>query len=156
MTPGQYIALVRDTVLVVGVGLILLFVYRSGEDRLKAADLKGLQAEIQQQAKTLDTWRKESTNANDQLSKDISAINAAAAIPVQHIWVREPSCPQPAVLPTTTGQTSHEPPAAGGVQPGRGTDAETDRRDAIVGDFKRKWEIILAQCRALYSQWPEP
>ncbi len=89
MTPAQIIALIRDTALMAGVGLILWFVYRGGEDRIKAGDLKGLQTEIQQQAKTLATWHKESTDANDRLSKDVSAINAAHDIPVQHVWVRE-------------------------------------------------------------------
>lgn len=154
MTPGQYIALARDIGLVVGVALILLFVYRSGEDRLKASDLKGLQAEIQQQAKTLTAWRKESTDANDQLSKDVSAINAAHDIPVQHVWVRDTSCPQPAVLPGTPAKASDDHPSAGGTEPGRGGAAASDRRDFAVAEFKRKYEIALAECRAVDAQWP--
>lgn len=156
MTPGQYIALARDIGLVVGVALILLFVYRSGEDRLKASDLKGLQTEIQQQAKTVAQWRKESTDANDQLSKDVSAINAAHDIPVQHIWVRDTSCPQPAVLPAAASRATGQLAPTGAVQPGVRTDAETDRRDSIVADFKQRWETVLAECRAVDAQWPQP
>lgn len=154
LTPGQVIALIRDTALVVGVGLILWFVYRGGEDRVKASDLKGLQAEIQHQADILSDWRKEATDANTQLSKDVSAINLSAATPVQHVWVREPSCSQPAVLPATAPKAAGQPATAGPVQPGVRTDAAADRRDAIVAEFKRRWETELAECRALAAQWP--
>lgn len=154
MTPGQIIALIRDIGLLVGVGLILWFVYKGGEDRVKASDLKSLQAEIQQQAKTLSDWRKEATDANDQLSKDVSAINLSAATPVQHVWVRDAPCPQPAVLPATTPKAAGEPAPPGPIQPGVRTDAAADRRDAIVAEFKRRWETELAECRALAAQWP--
>jgi len=155
MTPSQIIALVRDTALVVGVGLILLFVYRSGEDRLKAADLKDLQADIQQQAKTLQTWRQESTYAQKQLSLDLAAIHTAPV--VVHDWsLREPSCAQPAMLPAAADKTGSQPTVTGPVQPGIRTDAESDRRDSIVADFKQRWELILANCRSLDAQWPQP
>jgi hypothetical protein len=153
MSPTAIIALVRDTALLVGVGLILLFVYRSGEDRLKATDLKGLQAEIQQQAKTIQTWREESTDAQKQLSLDLAAIHAAPV--VVHDWsLREPSCPQSSVLPAAPSKASDQPPSAGGTQPGRGDAATADRRDFAVASFKAKWETILAGCRALDAQWP--
>jgi hypothetical protein len=153
VTPGQIIALVRDIGLLVGVGLILIFVYRGGEDRVRSADLKGLQAEIQQQAKTIQTWRQESTDAQKQLSLDLAAIHAAPV--VVHDWsLREPSCPQSPVLPTTATQAGHEPSAAWGTQPGRGDAAEADRRDFAVSEFKRKWETVLARCRSLDAQWP--
>jgi type II secretory pathway pseudopilin PulG len=155
MTPGQYIALARDIGIVAGLALILWFVYRGGEDRVKASDLKGLQAEIQQQAKTVAQWRKESTDANDQLSKDVSAINAAHDIPVQHIWVRDTACAQPAVLSPATSKASPQPAPAGGIEPGRGDAATADRRDFAVAEFKRKWETTLAECRALDAQWPQ-
>lgn len=154
MTPGQYIALARDIGIVAGLALILWFVYRGGEDRVKASDLKGLQAQIQQQAKTLDQWRKESNDANDQLSKDVSAINASAAIPVQHVWVRDTACPEPAVLSGTAGKADPQLASPGTVQPGVRTDAAADRRDGIVAEFKRRWETSLAECRSLDAQWP--
>lgn len=154
MSPAAIIALARDIALVVGIGLLLWLVYRGGEDRAKASDLKSLQTEIQQQAKTLSDWRSEATHANEQLSKDVSAINAARDIPVQHVWVRDTACPKPAVLPAATGQAGDLATPTGAVQPGAGEAAATDRRDGIVGDFKQKWEIILAQCRALDAQWP--
>jgi recombination DNA repair RAD52 pathway protein len=141
-------------VIVAGIAILLWLVYRGGEDRVKAADLKGLQAEISQQSKTLADWRKESNDANDQLSKDVAAINTAAAAPIQHVWVRDSSCPQPTVLPATAAKASPQPAATGPVQPGVRTDAESDRRDSIVAEFKRRWETTLAECRSLDAQWP--
>ena len=156
MTPGQYIALARDIAIVAGIALILWLVYRGGEDRVKAGDLKALQTEIQQQAETLQGWRNEATHANEQLSKDVAKINSEAATPVQHVWLREPSCPEPPVLPAASSQASREPAASGTVQPGVRTDATADRRDSIVAEFKRRWETALAECRAIDAQWPSP
>lgn len=150
-----WLTVARDIALVAGIALLLLWVYRSGQDRVKASDLKSLQVQIQQQAKTLSTWRQESTDANAQLSKDISAINAAAAVPVQHVWLRDPSCPQHAVLPATSPQAREPPAAAGGVQPVGGDVLDGARRDRLVAAFKRRWETELAQCRALDAQWPQ-
>lgn len=150
-----WLTVARDIALVAGIALILLLVYRSGQDRAKASDLKSLQAQIQQQAKTLTAWRQESTDANAQLSKDISAINAAAALPVQHVWLRNPSCAQPAVLPATAPKAREPTAAAGGAQRGGGDVLDGARRDRIVAAFKQRWETELAQCRALDAQWPQ-
>jgi hypothetical protein len=155
VTPGQYIALARDICLVVGISIILLLVYRSGQDRVKAGELKGLQTEIQQQAKTLTDWRNEANHANEQLSKDISAINSIAAMPVEHRWVRDTSCPKPAVLPAAARQTGEPTTAAGGVQPVGGDVPDGPRRDRIVAAFKQRWETEFAHCRALDAQWPQ-
>lgn len=151
-----WLSVARDIGLVVGVAIILLLVYRSGEDRVKAADLKSLQAQIQQQAKTLTDWRNEANHANEQLSKDIAAINIAAATPVVHNWVPQPACTKPALLPTTAPQAGPEHPAAGGVQPVGGDVPDGPRRDNIVASFKQRWETEFAHCRALDAQWPQP
>jgi len=153
---APWLSVARDIGLVVGVAVILLLVYRSGEDRVKAGDLKSLQVQIQQQAKILADWRIEANHANEQLSKDISAINAAAAAPVMHNWMPQPACPKPAVLPATTPKAGQPSTAAGGVQPGGGDVPDGPRRDRIVAAFKQRWETELAHCRALDAQWPQP
>lgn len=153
MTPGQYIALARDIAIVAGLAIIGWLVYRGGEDRVKAANLRDLQTEIQQQAKIIEKWRGESTDAQKQLSADVAAIHAAPV--VVHDWVRQPSCPQPAVLPPAAPQAGGQPSAAGRAQPGRGDAAAADRRDFAVATFKAKWETVLAGCRALDAQWPQ-
>lgn len=154
MTPAAILALLRDTALVVGVGLILWLVYRGGENSVKASDLKSLQAEIAQQAKILNQWHQESTDANDQLSRDVAAIHAAPV--VVHDWMRNDTCPKPPVLPATSAAASGQPASAGGSQQGPGDAARADRRDAIVADFKQRWETSLAECRAALAQWPRP
>lgn len=154
MTPAQYLAVGRDIVILAAIGIILWLVYRGGQDHVKAADLKALQTQIEQQAKTLQTWRKESTDANDQLSKDVAAINAAPV--VVHDWVRNDSCPKPTVLPATPAPAGRSAPSAGGPEPGPGDAARADRRDFAVQEFKRKYETAFAECRAVLTQWPSP
>jgi hypothetical protein len=153
MTPGQYIALARDIAVVVGLAIIGWLVYRGGEDRVKASNLRDLQAEIQQQAKTLEKWRGESTDAQKQLSADVAAITTAPV--VVHDWVRQPSCPQPAMLPAAAAQAGSHPSADGGFQSGARAAPDGDRRDSAVAAFKQHWETVLAQCRALDAQWPQ-
>lgn len=151
MTPGQIISLIRDAVVVVAIGIILWLVYRGGEDRVKASDLKALQKQLDKQAQIADTWHKEATDANDKLTQTLATINAAPV--VVHDWVRQPAC-RP-VLSAPTGPASAPRPDPTGVQPERGGDAEADRRDSIVAEFKARWSTELATCQSFLDQWPQ-
>lgn len=152
MTPGQIIALIRDTAVVTALGFLLWLVYRGGEDRIKASDLKDLQKQIQDQAKIEDAWHQEATDANIKLQNTMAAINAAPV--VVHDWVRQPACLSESVLPAATGQAGPPRPDAAGVQPKRGGDAQADRRDGIVAEFKARWATELATCQSFLDQWP--
>lgn len=151
VTPIQIIALVRDGLIVVGIALIFWFVYRGGENSVKVNDLKSLQAQIDRMAKQSDVWRKESTDANAQLSKDVAAINTAPV--VVHDWVRNSACTQSAVLPGPAAQASSEPADVRAVQSGTGGVLTGDWRDRAVAEFKNKWEKQLADWRAEDAQW---
>ena len=151
MTPGQIIALIRDTAVVAGIGILVWLVYRGGEDRIKASDLKALQEQVTAQAKIQETWHQEATDANTKLNQAVAAINAAPV--VVHDWVRH-DCANPSLLPATTGQASPSRPDTAGVQPERGGDAEADRRDGIVAEFKARWATELATCQSFLDQWP--
>lgn len=152
MTPGQIITLIRDIAVVAGIGILLWLVYRGGEDRVKASDLKALQRQIIAQAKIEDTWHKEATDANDKLNQTMASINAAPV--VVHDWVRKPAC-SAAVLPTPAGQAGASRADAAGVQPERGGDAESDRLDSIIAKFKVRWSTELATCQSFLDQWPQ-
>lgn len=154
MTPAQYLAVGRDIVILAAIGLLLWWVYRGGQNAVRAADLKALQAEIQHQADILSKWRGESNDAQATLSREVAAINAVPT--VVHDWVQQPACPKPAVLPATAPKAGNSPPAAGGVQPGPGEAARADRRDFAVAELKRKYETAFAECRAVLTQWPSP
>lgn len=154
MTPGQIIALIRDIAIVAGIGIILWLVYRGGEDRIKAGDLKGLQAQIKSQGQIIDRWHQESTDANDKLTADLAKINAAAAMPARPVWVcSQPDRPKP-VLPAPSGEAVHRDSPTGGTLDGAGPDRLRDIGPQLK-DFKQRWETVLAGCRAEHDQWPE-
>lgn len=156
MTPAQYLAVARDLVILTAIGLLLWWVYRGGENAVKAGDLKALQADIQRQATIAEGWHKEATDATDKLSQDLAAIHAAPV--VVHDWtpagLRDESCPKQPVLPSAPAPAGSRDSEPGGAQPGRGDAAAADRRDFAVAQFKRKWEGVLAECRATLDQWP--
>lgn len=152
MTPSLIIALIRDVVVISGIGIILWLVYRGGEDRIKASDLKALQQQITAQAKIQETWHQEASDANNKLNQTLAAINAAPI--VVHDWVRN-DCPKPSVLSAAAGQAAPARPDSAGVQPGRGEDAEADRRDAAIAEFKARWGAELATCQSFLDQWPQ-
>ncbi|MGH9821675.1 MAG: hypothetical protein ACREDR_00230 [Blastocatellia bacterium] len=156
MTLSGYIALARDFIIVAALAAVLYLVYRAGEDHIGAKDLQGLQQQIAAQSKILADWRKESTDANTQLSTDLKAINLAAAAPIRHQWVCEPGTGQTSpVLSSPARQAGYGVPSAGSVQPELGAAPQPDRRDAILAAFKQRWESVLATCRAEDSQWPQ-
>jgi hypothetical protein len=154
MTPGQIIALVRDTAVVAGIGIILWLVFRGGQDHVRAGDLKALQAQINDESEIIDRWHKESTNANTKLSADLAKINASAAQPARPVWLcSPPNRPKP-VLPAATSQAGGGNPTGGTDVPGTGPDRLRDIGPQL-NDFKQRWETILAGCRAEDAQWPK-
>lgn len=156
MSPTQILALVRDTALVAGIALLLWFVYQGGKDRVSARDLKALQAQSATQSRTLDTWHQESAHATEKLTAAMAKIDAAAAVPIRHDWVRPPACSERAVLPTPSSEASDAHSGPGSVRPGDGSDAEADRRDQVIALYKQRWKTVLAQCQSVLDQWPSP
>lgn len=155
MSPAAIFSLVKDGLIAIAIGVLIYMVYRAGEDRVHAKDIQGLQDQIKRQGDILADWRKEAFDAQEKLASDVAAINAAPAL--QHRWLcsQPTNSPKPAVLPGAAGQADSSDPTGGGVQPGRGTDADGARRDAILDAFKKRWEIVLAGCRAEDAQWPK-
>jgi hypothetical protein len=149
----NYFAIGRDVLFAIALGFLVWWIYRAGEDRINAKDFKDLQTAVQRQGEILTGWRKESRDALDNLSKSVSSINAQPV--VRHEWLRPPTdCPKPGVLPGASGQAGSADSSAGGLQSGRGSNAEGLRRDAILDAFKKRWETKLAEWRAEDAQWP--
>lgn len=157
MTPGQYVTVAKDAVILIVLGIILFLVYRAGKDHVGAADLKGLQTQIAATAKITSDWKDQANESTAHLSGDLAAIRAASSAPVQHSWVLDsPTCKaSTSVLPAPASQPAASPAAGGGVQPIDGSDAEGHRRDSVVAAFKAQWETALAQCRAENAAWPK-
>jgi hypothetical protein len=151
----RYFAIAWHVALAIAVGILIYLVYRAGEDHVGSKDLKGLQDEIKAQGRIVDSWHKETTDAQAQLSKDVGIIRDAASKPQQHQWMRCAGTSQgDRVLPGPAGKAGDQLPAGGSLQSGDGSDVEGRRRDAVVAAFKERWETILATCRAEDSQWP--
>lgn len=150
MTPGMYLALARDFGIALALGFLVWKIYSAGEDKVKASDLKSLQIQIAEQAKTLNSWRKESTNANDQLTRDLASLHAPAP-DKPPVWLcNPPASPRSEVLSAPTSKARPQLPAAGGV-------LEGPRRDIRpqLEALKLKYETLLAQCRAEHAEWPQ-
>ena len=151
---ANWLTVLKDAAILGLVAFVAYRIYTDGQNSIKAGDLKSLQAEVAQQAKTLEGWRKDQSNAQAQLSSDLARI--AAAPPIVHDWVREsPPSAQPSVLPTTPGQACHTSTESGGAEPGPRDPIAADRRDLAVAEFKRKFETALAECRSLDASWPQ-
>jgi hypothetical protein len=150
VTPGAYIALARDIGIALALGFIIWKIYGAGENAVKVSDLKSLQAQIAEQASTLEGWRQESTNANAQLSQDLATLHAAAP-DKPPVWLcNDPASPRSQVLPTpAAGPDSPHSPVGGAV--------EGPRRDIRpqLEAFKLKYETALAECRAGFAEWPK-
>jgi hypothetical protein len=151
VTPGMYIALARDIGITLALAFLVWKIYSAGEDRVHASDLKSIQAQIVEQGKTLDRWRTEKSNANDQLSKDMATLHAPA-VDKPPVWLCDgPTSPRSEVLPAPAPKASPQLPAAGGVVQGPGRNI----RPAIEA-LKLKYETALAECRAEHAEWPTP
>jgi hypothetical protein len=148
MTPTAYIALARDIGIVLALAFLIYKIYGAGENAVKVADLKSLQTQIAEQARTLEGWRQESTDANTKLSQDLATLHADPKPPV---WLcNGPASPRSAVLPAAPASTDSAHPSAGGTN----QRSELDIRPQLEA-FRLKYETALAECRAVYSQWPK-
>lgn len=150
MTPGMYIALARDLGIALALAFIVWKIYGAGENAVKVNDLKSLQAQIADQAKTVDTWRQENTDANTQLSRDLASLHAPAP-DKPPVWLCDAApSPRRAVLSSPAASTDSSHPSPGGSDDGRRRDIRPQ-----LEAFKLKYETALAECRSVIAQWPK-
>lgn len=151
MTPSAYIALARDIIIVVALGLLIWLLVSFGSDRVKVADMKALQKQLTTNAKTETDWRKAQTDANAQRDTDLAKV--VAAIGSQHAPVIVRSGPaRTCPLPVSTTQASSPPAAAGGTDVGSGVDRDIRPQ---LNAFELKAETAIADCRAALDGWPK-
>jgi hypothetical protein len=152
---NQYLTAVKDVLILIGVGLVLWFVWRAGTDHVGKKELSDLQAQISAQGKQVAVWRQESNDAQTKLSQDMQRINTAASTPVIHRWVCQQPSPKSSVLPPASGKAGPVISSGGGFQSGTGAVPGNDWRDLATAAFKQRWETVLAECRAEDNQWPK-
>ena len=150
MTPAAYIALARDIGIVLALAFLVWKIYGAGENAVKVADLKSLQAQISAQAETLAGWRQESTDANTKLSQDLATLHAPAD-PKPPVWLCGPTTGSRGKVLSATPAA---PPSLAASPGGTDIGPQRDIRPELEV-FRLKYETALAQCRSLYSQWPQ-
>ena len=154
MKPAAYIALARDLIVLVALGLLIWLLISFGSDRVKVADMKALQKQITSNAKTEADWRKEQTDASAKRDTDLAKV--AAGIANQHTPVIVRTGPARACpVPIPAAQTGGSPATAGGTDEGRGGSGESVDIRPALNAFELKYETVIADCRQLWDAWPK-
>jgi hypothetical protein len=154
MTPSAIIALARDAIILVALGLLIWLLITFGQDRVKVADMTAVQKQIIQNAQIEAGWRKEQTDANNKRDADLAQVAAGIAAQRAPVYVVR-NAPRACPVPVNTGQASRPPPAAGGIDPGSGNDRQPVDIRPEINRFELRVESALADCRAALDGWPK-
>jgi hypothetical protein len=150
VTPGAIIAVIRDLIILIALGLLIWLLVSFGSDRVKVADMKALQKQITSNATTEAIWRKEQTDANTQRDTDLAKVAVGIALQRTPVIVRSGparACP----VSVAAAKASSSPAAAGGVDAGLGGDRDIRPQ---LNAFELKAETAIADCRAALEGWP--
>jgi hypothetical protein len=151
MTPSAYIALARDLVILIALGLLIWLLIVFGRDMVKVKDMKAVQQQITQNATTEAQWRQEQTDANTLRDTQLAQVGAAIAGQHAPILLCRPSRPSP--VPSASATTPGSPAGPGGADATARVDP-LDVRPAI-NDFELRVEKAVADCRAALAGWPQ-
>src|SRR5882762_10140019 len=146
MTPGQIIALIKDVLIVVAVALVFYFVVQYGKDIVKVQDMHAVQKQLANNADTEARWRQEQTDADTK--RDAALAQVATTIGQQRapVYVVPRGPASQCAVPGNPGQASGQPSAAGGSDPGRGSDRQPVDLRPQVNALELKYETALADC----------
>lgn len=147
MTPAAYIALARDIVILIALGLLIWLLVAFGRDMIKVKDMKAVQAQIAQNSQQVAQWAQEARDAQTQRTQDMAQVSAAIAAQHAPIVLRGPSSACP--VPRDSAEAPSQSAAPGSADTGSGVDL----RPAISG-FELKYETALADCRQALASWP--
>lgn len=148
MTPTAIIALIKDAVILVAIGLAIWLFISYGKDLVKVADMKAVEIQLTKNAQTEADWRKEQTDANTKRDADLAKVSTAIGKQRDPVYImRNP----PSHCPVSGAPTAADnPPAASGTtDEGLGSDLRP-----ALNRYELKYESVLADCRAVLAQWP--
>ena len=148
MTPTQIIALIRDILIVGGLGFLVLKIYSAGESEIQKKDLEAVTKQLTQNSKDVAAWAEQERNAEAQRQVDVQTITAAVASHTDPI--RLCSAASSGSVSNHPPTPSSGPPASGGSDKGPGEDI----RPAISA-FEFKYESSLSACRSILMSWPK-
>lgn len=153
MSITAIIALVRDLVILIALGLLIWLLISYGKDVVKVSDMKAVQKQLDANTKQVAQWSQEAQHAQTQRTEDMAQVSAAIAAHSQPIVVLRDRPANPGAVPRVAVATGAQPAACGNPDPGPGNDP-VDVRPQISG-FELKYEGLLADCRAAIAQWPK-
>jgi len=150
VTPAVIVALVKDVVILIAVGLALYFVVNYGKDLVKVADMKAVQRQLDANSQTEAQWRREEIDANAR--RDEALARVSSTIGGQHapVYIVRGGPPRSGTVSGTPGATSGAACPRGGTDDG----PRVDSRPA-VNSFELKYETALAECYAALDKWPQ-
>lgn len=149
MTPSQIISIARDAIILVALGFIVFWIYRTGEDRIKVADMQAVQNQLAANTKQVDDWKAEEVAAEVRRDQELDSVNAAIKRNAAPIWM----CQPPNTRPVSTGPArpqSTDPPGRP-VDPGPRTSVDIRPQ---INALEQKYEAALADCRKVVASWP--
>lgn len=147
MTPGAIIALVKDVVIAVAIGLLIYVFISYGKDIVKVSDMKAVQKQLVDNAATIARWQKEQTDADTNHVATLTQIRATIDQQRAPVFVRGPTCPNP--VPDLTVKASDNKGGTGATDQGRGIDYRP-----VINQFELKYETALTDCYAALDKWP--
>lgn len=149
MTPATYIALARDLIILIALGLLIWLLISFGRDTIKVADMQIVQKQLDANSKTLARWAQEARDAQDQRTRDLDKVSAAIGAQRAPIVVlRDPS--RPSALSAVPAPTPGQPAQT------RGTDASAGINiRGEINRFELRTESAIAECRAGLAEWPQ-
>lgn len=152
MTPSAIIALVRDLVIVIALGLLIWLLISYGKDVVKISDMKAVQKQLDANTKQVAQWSQEASNAQTQRVQDMAQVSAAIAAHSQPIVVLRDRPASPGTVSSAPTSASGQSAACGSTDGGSGKDTVDIRPGISV--FERKYEQALADARSCITAWP--
>lgn len=160
MTPGAIITLVKDVIILIAVACLIYLLVTYGKDLVKVKDMQALEQQLIHNGQVQAVWQKERTDAETQRDRDLGVLAGAIAAQRTPLYVLPARGPTSrGTVPGAAGQTCPRPAGDGGVDPGARIDLKpadpqpVDVR-AAVNAFERKYETVIADCRAALGGWP--
>lgn len=151
MTPGAILALIRDALIVGGIGAVLWFVWHATRNADDLKDLKASLHQVEANQATEGKWREEQSNATTEAAASLAAFNTKLDTRPP-ILVRIPASGPPLPhTPASTGTDSSHPGPAG---PGCAQAVQPVDVRPVLDPFERKYATALIECQKLYEAWP--
>lgn len=145
---SEYLAIAKDLAIVIAIAALVYFVYHSGANSVRVADIQAMQKQIEANAKTQERYHSEITDAFAEANSQMG--NLAHSIDANHkpVIVRVPA--SGSAVPGTPASPPSTGPFSGGGDATPGVDIRPQ-----LNAYEKWLEERFGQCRALKESWPK-